>query len=297
MRLHTLKRNLLKGSIITLSGLLLVPAFAQEMTTEAVTDAIYVVQGNGGNVGVFVGDDGTFMIDDKFAPMSQGIITAIKSIGGEVPKYLLNTHFHGDHSGGNESFGHRGATIVAHHNVHKRLAEGSVIAAFGMETPPAPDAALPVITFDSDIAFHINGERVRAFHVSHAHTDGDAVIHFEGSNVIHAGDIFFNGFFPFIDAANGGSVQGVIDATNQILAISDANTKIIPGHGPVASKDHLIAYRDMLVTAEARLSSLKAEGKTAKQAAAETPLSDLEAQWGNGIFTSEKWIKVIYPGI
>ncbi len=268
-----------------------------QITTTQVTESIFVLSGKGGNIGVFTGADGTFMVDDKFADMSKQITAAIAKLGGEHPKYLFNTHFHGDHTGGNQGFGMEGSTIIAHHNVRKRLAEGSTIATFNMVTPPAHSDALPDITFDSDAAFHINGERVRIYHAPEAHTDGDSIVHFEGSNVIHAGDIFFNGFYPFIDVSNGGSVQGVIDAANSILALSDANTKIIPGHGPMANKADLTSYRDMLVTAHAALKALKDQGKSAEQAVAETPLSDLDEDWRSGIFSSDKWISIIYDGI
>ncbi len=294
---HGLKTKIGWLCLASLGGVFSTTIFAQEVTTEQVTESIYVIKGNGGNIGVFIGDDGTFMIDDKFSPMSDNIMKALKSVGADAPKYLLNTHFHGDHTGGNENFGNGGATIVAHYNVHQRLADGSSIPAFAMETPPAPDTALPAITFDSEIVFNINGERVRIFHVPSAHTDGDAMIHFEGSNVIHTGDVFFNGFYPFIDIPNGGSVQGVIDAANLALALANADTKIIPGHGPMASKPQLLEYRDMLVTVEERLSKLKADGKMADQAIDELPLMDLEEKWGNGIFNGDKWIGLIYDGI
>jgi cyclase len=294
---HSLKTKIGSLCLASLASVFCTAVFAQEVTTEQVTESIYIIKGNGGNIGVFIGDDGTFMIDDKFAPMSDNIMKALKSVGASTPKYLLNTHFHGDHSGGNENFGNAGATIVAHHNVYQRLADGSTIAAFAMETPPAPDTALPVLTFDSELVFNINGERVRTFHVPSAHTDGDAMIHFEGSNVIHTGDIFFNGFYPFIDVSNGGSVQGVIDAANQALALANAETKIIPGHGPMANKAQLLEYRDMLVTVEQRLSKLKADGKMAEQAIAEFPLMDLEEEWGDGMFNGDKWIGLIYDGI
>ena len=160
-----------------------------------VADKIYMLTGKGGNVGVFTGSDGTFIIDDQFAPLSGKILEAIKSVGGDSPKFLINTHFHGDHTGGNENFGKQGTLIVSHHNVRERLANGSFIAAFGMKSAPASKAALPVVTYSEDMHFHINGESVQAIHVANAHTDGDSIVHFKKANVIHTGDIFFNGFF------------------------------------------------------------------------------------------------------
>jgi len=266
-----------------------------KITSTEVANNIHMLVGKGGNVGVFVGKDGTFVIDDQFAPLSEKLMAEIKNIGGNTPKFLLNTHFHGDHSGGNENFGKKGAMIVSHLNVRKRLMAGSEIKEFGMVSPPAPVEALPIMTFDSQMHFHINGEDVKAIHVPNAHTDGDSFIHFEKANVIHAGDTFFNGFYPFIDSSHGGSVKGMISAVAAMLALSDENTKIIPGHGPLANKADLEAYKTMLETADANLSKLKAEGLNKEQAKAKKPLASIDKEWANGMFTSDKWIEIIYP--
>lgn len=281
-------------------SLSLTPSQAEDevkITTTAVTDQISLLSGKGGNIGLFIGKDGTFVIDDQFAPLTEEILAAINIAGGTTPKYLINTHFHADHTGGNENLGNKGTLIFSHHNVRKRLAEGSMIKAFGMESPPAEKAALPVVTFSHDMHFHINGDTVKALHASNAHTDGDSFIHFKYANVIHAGDLFFNGFYPFIDADNGGSMKGAIAAVDAILAISDANTKIIPGHGPLANKADLQAYRDMLNTAYNILLRLKNAGLTATEAALGEPLRKLDKQWANGIFSSERWIHMVYPAI
>jgi glyoxylase-like metal-dependent hydrolase (beta-lactamase superfamily II) len=166
-----------------------------------------------------------------------------------------------------------------------------------MNAPPADKAALPVITFSKDMHFHINGEAVRAIHVASAHTDGDSFIHFKNANVVHAGDVFFNGFYPFIDIDNGGSVRGTIAAVDVILAITDSNSKIIPGHGPLGDKAQLQAYRDMLDTAYTRLLKLKNDGVSLEDAITQEPLKDLEATWGGGFFKGDKWISIIYPGV
>lgn len=262
-----------------------------------VTDNIYMLSGQGGNIGLFLGKDGTFVIDDQYAPLTDKILAAIKSVGGNTPRFLINTHFHGDHTGGNENLGNAGTLIVSHDNVRKRLANGSYIEAFSMNSPPANDTALPVLTFSQDMHFHINNESVNAVHVPAAHTDGDSVIYFKNANVVHAGDVFFNGFYPFIDAANGGSLKGTIDAVDSILAVADAKTRIIPGHGPLADKSQLQAYRDMLAIAYARLLKLKNEGVSVEDAVNRDPLADLESQWGGGIFKGEKWIRIIYPAV
>jgi len=262
-----------------------------------VNDNIYMLTGQGGNIGLFLGEDGTFIVDDQYAPLTEKILAAIKSVGGDTPRFLINTHFHGDHTGGNENLGNVGTLIVSHDKVRERLVTGSYIKAFGMNSPPANKAALPVLTFSEDMHFHINGDSVHAVHVPSAHTDGDSIIFFKKANVVHAGDVFFNGFYPFIDAANGGSLRGTITAVDAMLAATDSKSKIIPGHGPLADKAQLQAYRDMLVIAYARLLKLKNDGVSVEDAIIQDPLSDLEAQWGNGIFSGEKWIRITYPAV
>jgi cyclase len=268
-----------------------------KITAAPVTGQIYMITGKGGNIGLFIGEDGTFLIDDQFAPLTEKIVAAIKSVGGDYPKFLINTHYHGDHTGGNEKLGKEGTLIFSHHNVRERLENGSFIGAFKMKRPAVSREGLPVVTFSKDISFHLNGDSVRAKHVPHAHTDGDSFIYFQNANVIHAGDVFFNGFYPFIDVNHGGSLKGMIKAVDKVLALADDKTKIIPGHGPLADKKALAGYREMLATAYERLSKLKAEGKTAQEAAAAGPLNDLDANWGGGMFKSDRWIELIYSGV
>ncbi|MDH3759628.1 MAG: MBL fold metallo-hydrolase [Gammaproteobacteria bacterium] len=270
---------------------------AVEIVATQVRGDIYMLTGKGGNIGLFNGKDGSFMVDDQFAPLTDRIIAAVKSTGGDMPQYLINTHFHGDHTGGNENLGNAGTLIMSHHGVRERLQNGSFIGAFGMKSPPASAAALPTLTYSEKLHLHINDETVRIVHVPNAHTDGDSFVVFTNSNVLHAGDLFFNGFFPFIDAANGGSLRGVIAGVDAMLQITDADSRIIPGHGPLAGRAELQAYREMLASAYARLLKLKNEGKSADQAVAEKPLKDLEAKWGGGIFTADKWIGVVYPAV
>ena len=268
-----------------------------EITAVPVATQIYMLSGEGGNIGLFIGDDGTFLIDDQFAPLTDKIVAAIKSVGGDFPKFLINTHYHGDHTGGNENLGKGGTLIFSHDNVRDRLSTGSFIAAFDMKREAIPQEGLPVVTFSEDISFHLNGDSLSAIHVPHAHTDGDSFIYFKKANVIHAGDIFFNGFYPFIDVTHGGSLKGMIKAADKILSLADDKTKIIPGHGPMGDKAQLAGYRQMLWTAYERLRKLKAEGKTAQEAVAAKPLADLEGTWGDGIFNSDRWIEIIYSGV
>jgi glyoxylase-like metal-dependent hydrolase (beta-lactamase superfamily II) len=274
-----------------------VHAVEKKIIPVPVTKQIYMIAGQGGNIGIFTGRDGTFLIDDQFAPLTGKIIEAIKSVGGDYPKFLINTHYHGDHTGGNENLGQGGTLIFSHDNVRERLSTGSFIKAFNMKMAGISREGLPVVTFSEDISFHLNGDSVRAIHVPNAHTDGDSFIYFKGANVIHAGDFFFNGIYPFIDVNHGGSLKGMIIAVDKVLSMADENTKIIPGHGPLSDKAQLKSYRQMLGTAYERLRRLKAEGKTAQEAVAAKPLADLEAIWGDGVFKSDRWIVLIYSGV
>ena len=295
-----IRNGLIPLLIVGLLGLSMPATAAQEeitIKTLEVQDGIYMLVGQGGNIGLFIGEDGTFLIDDQFAPLTPKHLEAIKAAGGDVPRFLINTHYHSDHTGGNENLGKAGTLIFSHDQVRERLTVETVIKAFNMVTPPLPKAALPVVTFSNDITFHLNGDTLRAFHVPRAHTDGDSVIHFKNANVIHSGDVFFNGLYPFIDVDHGGTVKGMIQAADAVLGLADGNTKIIPGHGPLGDKAQLQAYRDMLATAYERLSQLKAKSMSMEEAVANNPLADLEALWGKGMFPGDKWISLVYDGL
>jgi glyoxylase-like metal-dependent hydrolase (beta-lactamase superfamily II) len=291
----------MKPLITALIATALLPSFAlaldPTLETTSLTENIHMLSGQGGNIGVLTGPDGTFVIDDQMAPVVPALLASIKKLGGDDPRFLINTHDHFDHAGGNEAVAATGTTIFSHDNARKRLAEGSTISAFDAHTPAAPEAALPVITYSESMHFHINGDTLRTVHFPHAHTDGDSVIYFEKANILHTGDIFFNGLYPFIDTENGGSLVGVIGAVRKLIATTDDNTKIIPGHGPLASKADLIAYQDMLTFANASMRDLKKEGKSVEEAIAANPLEDYDAHWGGKLFTTEKWIGLLYPSI
>ena len=258
---------------------------------------IFAMIAEGGNLAVFIGDDGTFLIDDQFAPLTEKILAEIKKIGGETPKFLVNTHWHFDHTGGNENLGESGTLIVAHDNVRKLLAVDNTITAFNKHVRASPKQALPVITFSTDTSFHINDETVHVFHLHHAHTNGDSAVHFKKANVIHAGDIWFNGFYPFIDVEHGGSVAGVIAAATTIINMADENTVIIPGHGPVGGKQELIEYRDMLTTVLGLLRSYRKQGKTLQEVVEKKPTKLLDAVWADGFLKPDQWIEIIYNGL
>ncbi len=290
--------NPLKLPFIFLTSLLLgLSAHAEEypeVKPTQVGEGLYMLSAKGGNLGLFISKDTTFLIDDQFAAGTEAILGKIKELGGTHPNFLINTHFHGDHTGGNEAMGADGTLIYSHHNVRKRLTVENLIEAFNFRMPPMGKLGLPTITFADNMTFYIDDEVVDVFHPASAHTDGDAVIHFKKANAIHAGDIFFNGFYPFIDPRHGGSLKGLIDAVDTILDRANADTKIIPGHGPLANRNDLQEYRNMLATAYERLMTLKQEGKTLKQIQAANPLDDLSARWGNAMFTSERWISIIF---
>ncbi|MCJ7558383.1 MAG: MBL fold metallo-hydrolase [Gammaproteobacteria bacterium] len=267
---------------------------AVEFTLMPVADGLFMLKGQGGNIGLSVGADGVFMIDDQYAPLTDGIKVEIAKISDQPVRFLINTHWHGDHTGGNENLGKTGTVIVAHENVRHRMSSGQIMTFFEREIPASPVGALPVITFDSAVTFHLNGDDIRAIHVEHAHTDGDAIIHFPKANVIHSGDVVFNGQYPFIDLESGGSVNGVIAAVDTILALCDDNTKIIPGHGVLANVADLRVYRSLLANVRDRVAVMVAQGKTLEEVQAAGPSAEFDDKWGNGFMTPENFVREIY---
>jgi glyoxylase-like metal-dependent hydrolase (beta-lactamase superfamily II) len=271
------------------------PDFSKiEVTSEKVSGSVSMLKGAGGNIGVSVGPDGVFLVDDQYAPLTPKIRAAVAALSDKPIRFVLNTHWHGDHTGGNENLGQAGALVVAHDNVRKRMSAEQFIEAFGSKVPPAPAAALPVVTFTDAVTLHLNGDEIQGLHVPPAHTDGDSIVHFRKADVIHGGDTFFNGMYPFIDLSSGGSVQGVIAAADRMLAMAGEGTKIIPGHGPLATKADLKAYRDMLSTVWQRVSSQAKAGKTLEQVTASGPTADLDAKWGQGFLKGPQFVGIVF---
>ncbi len=266
-----------------------------EIKIEKLTDNIYVLFGAGGNIGVLVGEDGVIMIDDQFAPLSEKISAAIAKVSNEPVKYLLNTHWHGDHSGGNENFAKKGATILAQQNVRKRMAEGLTRSPERV-TPPAPAIALPVITFSEEMTLHLNGEDILAIHVHNAHTDGDAQIFMPKSNVLHMGDTYFKGRWPFIDIQSGGSIDGYITALNHALFLVDDETQIIPGHGSMSNRAELMAYRDVLSTVRTRIKKALSKGQDLEAIKAANYIKEWE-DWGAGFINNDVIVEVIVKSL
>lgn len=267
------------------------------VTTQQVAPGVWMLVGQGGNVGVSAGEDGTFIVDDQFAPSAPAITAAVAAIRPGAPRFVINTHWHGDHTGGNEAFGGQGAVIIAHDNVRRRMSVEQFNATFNRRTPPAPAMALPVVTFAADVTLHFNGDEVHVTHVANAHTDGDAIVHFRRANVIHAGDLYFNGNYPFVDVSTGGSFRGMIAAADAMLALTDEKTRIIPGHGPLATPSDLRAYRDMLQTVVDRVAALLREGRSLSEVVAAKPTAEYDAKWGNGYFKPEAWIGFVYADL
>lgn len=268
-----------------------------EIVTHKVAEGIYMLEGEGGNIGLSVGADGVFMIDDQYAPLTDKIRQAVAAISDQPIRFVLNTHWHFDHTGGNENFGRAGSLIVAHDNVRKRMSTDQFIEFFKASSPPSPKAALPVVTYDNTISFHLNGDTISAFHAPPAHTDGDSVVQFKNADVIHTGDIFFNGLYPFIDSSSGGSVHGMLYAIDRILLLATDKSRIIPGHGPLASRADLQRYRDMLDTVAARISIMLNEGKSRAAVIAAKPTADYDAEWGNGFLKPDVWVGLLYDNL
>ena len=258
---------------------------------------LYMLQGAGGNIGLSVGRDAAFLVDDQYAPLTPKILAAVKAVTDKPVRFVVNTHWHGDHVGGNENLAGAGVLIVAHDNVRTRMSVENFNALFNRTTPASPRAALPVVTFSESMAFHLNDEAIHVVHVPPAHTDGDAVIHFTTANVLHLGDVYFNGSYPFVDLSSGGSFQGVIAAVNAALHYANDSTKIIPGHGPLATRADLVAYRDVLSEIRDRVAALIKAGRTREQIIAAKPSAEWDAKLGQGFIKPDVLLGTVYESL
>jgi glyoxylase-like metal-dependent hydrolase (beta-lactamase superfamily II) len=271
------------------------PDFSKvEIKIERLAPNLAILHGKGGNIGVSFGDDGVLLIDDQFAPLNGKLRAAVEMLAKGPARFVFNTHWHGDHTGGNAPLAALGAVIVAHDNVRKRLTSAQFISLFDRHVPPAPPRAWPLITFSAELSFHLNGDEVRVLHVEHAHTDGDSVVWFKKANVVHMGDTFAVGDYPFIDADSGGSIDGFIAAAERVLALCDDHTRIASGHSPLADKQQLAAWRDMLVELRRRVARMKAEHKTAAQVIAAHPTAEFDAAHAQGFIKPDVLVAAIY---
>ena len=266
---------------------------AVPIQTQQLGENLTLLSGPGGNVVVLHRAEGLIMVDTFVAPAWPKLQESLKSFGAPV-KFVINTHWHFDHTDNNGPLHAGGATVVAHENTRRRMSEPQHIAILDLDFPPSPAAALPQRVFKDGFKLAANGERLEVSHVPPAHTDTDVIVRFEQANVLHAGDVFFNRRYPLIDGSTGGRVDGMIAACDRLLHLADADTKIVPGHGPLAARADLVKYRDMLVTAADRVRKLKASGKSLEESIAAKPFTDLEGDWGSGRYKGDDFVKIVY---
>lgn len=290
----------MRRALAALSLAFAAPAAAQQpnmdavqIRVERVAPGIAVLFGRGGNIGLSYGSDGNILIDDQYAPLTERILAAIHTLDPDPIRFVINTHWHGDHTGGNENVARTGAVIVAHDNVRRRMSMDEVVR--GTPVPASPAAALPVVTFSAGVTFHLNGDDIRVIHVAHAHTDGDALVYWTHANVLHMGDTFFNGLIPFIDLDSGGSIDGAIVAVEAGLALANDATVIIPGHGPIGHRADLIRYRDMLVSLRDRVRAEMRRHRSLDQIKA-LRLADRYGP-ADGFISPDRMIETIYQSL
>lgn len=292
------------GFLAGITGLILFlpsPLPAQNSMEDAKVEPVdlgggiyFMSTGFGGNMAFLAGDDGVILIDDQFAPLTEKILAAIGTVTDQPVRFVLNTHFHGDHTGGNENMGKTGAILIAHDNVRARMSTEQINELFDRKRPPAAESALPVVTFSDEVTFHWNNEEIEVMHVEHAHTDGDAIIHFKNANIIHMGDAFFNEIYPFIDTSGGGSVKGTIAAAAKGLALANESTRIIPGHGEMGTRAQLQTYHDMLVELSGRVEKAIGEGKSLEEIQALKLSAEWDETWSWQFISAETMIKMLY---
>lgn len=264
-----------------------------QIQTVKVADGVYMLVGAGGNIGISAGEDGILMIDTQFAEVIEKVKSAVAEISRGQIRIVLNTNWHYDHTYGNEPLGKSGALIMAHENTRMRMTSEQNYPDFDMKMPALPEAALPVLTFTDSLTLHFNGQEIQVIHIEKAHSDADIVIYFRKANVIHTGDVYFSVLYPYIDVSHGGSIDGMITAAEKIIGMTDENTKIIPGHGPLSNREELKTYRDMLVTIRDRIKKQIKEGKTLEDVIASMPTADFDKEKSSAI-PPEMFVQIVY---
>jgi glyoxylase-like metal-dependent hydrolase (beta-lactamase superfamily II) len=259
-----------------------------EIKTTKISDKFYTLEGQGGTIGALVGPDGVFLVDTQFAPLTDKIVAAVKKISSSPIKFIVNTHVHGDHTGGNENFAKLGAVIFSRDQLRARLAMP------GGNAKPAPAAALPVVTYDGPVTIHMNGEEVHLIPIHSAHTDGDTLVHFPGLDVLMTGDYYRSIQYPNIDRANGGSLNGMLEGLGVTIGLAGPNTKIIPGHGPTVNRAAVIAHRDMILAIRDRVAPLVKQGKTAQEIVAAKPTAEFDSKVNEAGTTGDRFINQLY---
>jgi cyclase len=294
-------RSFLVGAAVAAALAAAAPARAQhddfgdvQVVATPLGHGLAMLAGAGGNMVVSAGPDGVVLVDDEFAPLHQKIKDAIAKLSDKPVRFVLNTHWHGDHTGGNEEFAADGAVVIAQDNVYERLSAEQFVKHIHRHVPPAPKGALPVVTFNDQATLHLNGLTVRLVHVARAHTDGDVLVDFPEANVLHMGDCFFNGKYPIIDTGTGGTIDGYIAAVEKGLDLSNGATQIVPGHGPLGNQPELAAFAAMLHMARDRIAALKDAGRTLAETRAAHPTQGLDPKWGKGFVTPDMFVEMVY---
>jgi glyoxylase-like metal-dependent hydrolase (beta-lactamase superfamily II) len=294
------------SSLLVLLGILLGAGVARgqqqdfskvTIKTTKVADGVYMLEGAGGNIGLSVGEDGVVVIDDEFAPLSPKIQAAIAAITPKPIKFIINTHWHGDHVGGNENLAATGAVIVAHDNVRKRMSVGQFMELMKRQVPPSPPKALPVVTFSTDVTLHVNGDDLHVLYVGPAHTDGDAIVVFPKAKVVHMGDCFMTISYPFVDLGSGGSYDGFVAVADKVLGMADDSFKLIPGHGALSGKADLKSWREMLATIRARVKKQVDAGKALDAIQKQKLTAEWDEKWGKAFIKPEQVIEFAFKAI
>lgn len=293
----TSSQALLLTIMLSLSTVLSAQDEAVQYQAIPLSDTLTMLIGSGGNIAISAGSDGVYVIDDQYPNITDQLLVQIRKISELPIRFVINTHFHGDHTGGNEALGGQGAVIIAHDNIRQRMSTEQFNQFMNRTTPAATPTALPVITFGENVTLHFNGESAIAYHVPHGHTDGDAIVHFAGSNVIHMGDIFFNGIYPFIDLDSGGTAHGMIAAMDKALALANVDTKIIPGHGPLSTTAELQKHRDLLQQASELVQALVDQGKSLDETIAAKPTAEWDDTMGKAWITPAQFVTFIYNSL